>query len=171
MLEKKIQKKLGFSLLELLIYVSILSIIVVVISNTFISLSKGNGQSKAKSEVNSSIRFANELIKQDLKNASLVSVPVSGGTSNTLTLTRNGEIIVYDTLDGVLRRQEATNPPVNVTNPNVIVTALTFVRIENTNLVFNKTNVSIKVNMTFRYNSTNPDWFYYTSLQTTVNLY
>ena len=161
----------GFSLLELLIYVAILSGLVVIISSTFISLSKGNGQSQAKSEVNGAIRFATELLRQDLKNASAVSVPTAGTPSATLTLTRGGVTIIYDISGGILRRKEGAASPVNVTNSNITVSTPTFTRIENTNTVFSTTNVSIKINMTFAYNSNSSDWTYSASLQTTVSLY
>ena len=161
----------GFSLLELLIYVAILSGLVVVISSTFISLSKGNGQSQAKSEVNSAIRFATELLRQDLKNASAVTVPSVGTPSATLTLTRGGVTIIYDVSGGILRRKEGAADPVNVTTSSVTVSAPVFTRIENTNTVFSTTNVSIKINMTFAYNSNSSDWTYSASLQTTVSLY
>ena len=160
----------GFTLLELLIYVTIFSIISVVLVNVFISLSRADGQSSAKSEVDSAIRFSNELLRQDIKNASIISVPASG-SSSTLTLTRNAVTIVYDISNGILRRKEGNNNPVNLTDASIIVSTPTFARIENTNTVFNTTNVSIKINMTFSYNSTSADWVYTTSLQNTVNLF
>jgi Tfp pilus assembly protein FimT len=170
LLKKKIQKRGGFSLFELLIYIAVLSAIVVVISNILISLSRSNGQSQARSEVNSSIRFANELLRQDIKNASIITTPASGTSSSSLNLTRNGVVISYDVLNGVLRRTE-DGVLSSVTNSNISVDNLNFTRIENTNTEFSKTNISIKVNMTFRYNSTSPDWVYSTSLENTVSLY
>lgn len=170
-LKQKIVKNRAFSLLELLIYISILSIIMVIVSNTFISLSRSQGQSQARSEVDRDISFATELLKQDLKNASIVSVPAAVGTSSTLTLTRAGVVIVYDVSGGALRRKEGSATAVNVTSPNTIVSTPTFTRIENTNTVFSKTQVTIKVNMTFNYNSTSSNWTYSTALQTTVSLY
>ncbi len=170
-LKRKFLGKNGFSLLELLIYIAILSGLLIVVSSTFISLSKGRGQSGAKSEVQNSIRFSTELLKQDIKNASVVTTPSSIASSSTLVLTRAGVSIVYDVLAGVLRRKEGVASPVSVTNPNIFVGTTTFTRIENTNTVFNTTNVSIQIYMTFRYNATSTDWSYTDSLQTSVNLY
>lgn len=171
-LKQKNKKSIGFSLIELLIYVAILSGLMVVSSNMFISLSKGNGQSNAKSEVDSAIRFAGELLRQDLKNASVVSVPVSGGSSSSLTLTRAGTTIVYDVSSGVLRRKEGVAMPVNLTNSNITVGTPTFTRIENTNVVFTSSkNIVIKISMTFSYNGSGSDWVYSNSLQTSINLY
>jgi len=160
----------GFTLLELLIYVAIFAVITVLLANIFIALSKSNGQSNAKSEVDSAIRFSNQLLSQDLKNASAVSVP-SSGSSNSLTLTRADTTIIYDISSGALRRKEGSADPVSLTNTNIVVGTPTFTRIENTNAVFNTTNVSIKINMTFSYNSSSPDWSYSASLQNTFNLY
>ncbi len=174
-LKQKIQNNRAFSLLELLIYISILSVVVVIISNSFISLSRGQGQAQARSEVDRDISFATELLRQDIKNASIVSVPDTVGTSPSLTLTRSildvPTTIIYDVSNGVLRRKEGAAVAVNVTNPNIIVSTPTFTRIENTNTVFNKTQVTIKVNMTFSYNNTSSDWIYSTSLQTAISLY
>lgn len=157
-------------MLELLIYISILSILIVAISSTFISLSKGRGQSNAKSEVNNAIRFATELIRQDLKNASSVSTPASGTPNKSLVLVRDGSTITYDIANGYLTRNG-----VNITSGNVLVDAAknasAFTRVENTNTAFNTTNVSILVNIIFDYNSTSPDWKYTTNLRTSVSLY
>ncbi len=161
----------GFSLLELLIYVAILAVLVVIVANTFISLSRGSGQSQARSEVDSALKFAAELIKQDIKNASAITTPASGGSSSSLTLTRGGATIVYDVASGVLRRTVNAGAPQNITGSNITVSSPTFTRVENTNTVFSATDISIQIKMTFAYNSTSPSWNYTTSLQSTVNLY
>lgn len=165
----------GFSLLELLIYISILSILVVIISNTFIALSRGSGQSQARGEVDSSIRFAAELIKQDIKGASAITTPVTGGSGPSLTLTRSiggtPTTVTYDVVAGVLRRTEGVAAPVNITNSNITVSSPTFTRVENTNSFFGTTDISVRINMSFAYNSTSPDWSYATSLQTVAGLY
>ena len=165
------RKNEGFSLLELLIYISILSVLMVIIANTFISLSRGNGQSQARSEVDSTLRFATELVRQDIKNASAVTTPATGSSSSSLVLTRGGATIVYDVVNGTLRRTVNAGTPQNITGPNIIVSTPTFIRIENTNMVFNVTDISIQILMTFAYNSTSPAWSYSATLQSTVNLY
>jgi len=160
----------GFSLFELIIYIAILSGLMVISSNMFISLSKGHGQSSAKVEVNSAIRFATEILRQDIKNASIVSVPIAVGSDDTLTLTRGGNVIIYDVLGGSLRRKEGDSAAVSLTGPDISVGTPSFTRIENKNLIFNTTNVGIKAEMIFSYNSTSPDWNYSATLKTTTNL-
>lgn len=163
--------KRGISLLELLIYIALLSGLMVVVSDAFILLSKGRGQSEARSEINSAIRFAGELIKQDVKNATAVSAPALGTPGSTLSLTVSGNTILYDMLDGVLRRKVNAGAPEAVTGSYVTVDVPTFTRIENNNSisgVLNATTTAIQVAMTMRYNADGGDWTYEDSLRTTV---
>ncbi|MBI3634019.1 MAG: prepilin-type N-terminal cleavage/methylation domain-containing protein [Candidatus Yonathbacteria bacterium] len=160
----------GFSLLELLIYIAILSGLMVVVSDSFISLSKARGQAQARNEVNASIRFATERIRQDLKGASVITTPLLGTPSATLQATVSGTTIIYDTLAGELRRKEGAGSPVLVSGTNVLVDTPTFTRIENYNTPLAATTTAIQVAMTFSYNASSTDWTYTDMLRTTVNL-
>ena len=165
--------KQGFSLLELLIYVVILSGLMVVIANAFMSLSKGRGQSEARSEVNASIRFANERLKQDLKNASSLTTPILGTASSTLEMVIPGFTIKYDTLAGQLRRTEGTGLATTttaVTGPGIFVDTPTFTRFENYSTSLNATTTAVKISAVFHYNASSTDWMYQSALQTTISL-
>lgn len=160
----------GFSLLELLIYVAILSGLMVVVSDSFISLSRARGQAQARSEVNSAIRFATERIRQDLKGASVITTPVLGTPSVSLQATVSGTTIIYDVLAGQLRRKEGVASPVAVSGTNVFVSTPTFTRLENYNTPLGATTTAIQTAMSFRYNSSSTDWVYTDTLRTTVSL-
>ena len=160
----------GFTLIELLIYVALVSVIMVVTTDTFISLSKGQGQSEARSEVNTAIRFATDRIREDLVGASAVTVPAINSPSSTLQATVGGTTITYDTLNGQLRRQEGSNTPEAVTGTNIFVDQPTFTRIENYNSDLETTTTSIQISMMFHYNSSSTDWMYSSQMQTTVTL-
>ncbi len=169
--------KRGFSLLELLIYVAILGGLMLIISDSFISLSRGRGQAQARSEVNAAIRFAGERIRQDLKGASVVTTPILGTSASTLQMTVGGTEVCYDTLVGVLRRRESAcggaGAPIAVTGTNIFVDISTFTRLENYNSVpgiLNATTTAIQVAMTFKYNASSTDWTYSDRLQTTISL-
>ncbi len=159
----------GISLLELLIYIAILSGLMVVVSDAFISLSKGRGQAEARSEVNSAIRFAAERIKQDVKNASAISTPTLGTPASTLSLTVSGAPVVYDVLGGVLRRTE-NSVTASTTGSAVSVDAPTFTRLENSNSVLGATTTAIQTVITFRYDSSSGDWAYADTLRTTATM-
>jgi len=158
----------GISLLELLIYIALLSGLMVIVSDAFIMLSKGRGQAEARSEINSAIRFAGEIIKQDVKNATAVSAPLLGVPGSTLTLTVSGDTILYEMSGGTLRRKVNAGTPEAVTGGYVTVDVPTFTRIENHNSIHNATTTAIQVAMTMRYNAVSGDWTYEDSLRTSV---
>lgn len=167
----------GASLLELLIYIAILSGLMVIIVNMFVMISKGRGQSEARSEVNSAIRFAAERIRQDVKGASAVTTPILGTASPTLQMNVEGGLtVIYDTLVGQLRRSEGNGLSTTtalVTGTSVFVDTSTFTRLENNNTtpgIITATTTAIQVAMTFRYNASSTDWVYVNRLQTTMSL-
>lgn len=167
----------GFSLIELLIYISILSIIVIVTTTIFASLNRGRGQSEANGEVNSNLRFAIEKISQDIRSSSSVTTPASASsTSSSLILVAGGNTITYDVSGGQLRRQMNADQPdiitsglveVNTTNEPIL-----FTRMENTNAIFSppKKIISIEIFMNIRYKSASPDMQYKESKRTTISL-
>lgn len=158
------------SLLELLIYIAVLAGLMMVVSDSFISLSKGRGQSEARSEVNAAIRFATEKIRQDIKGASAVVTPVLGTASSTLNVTVGGTAVVYSVSGGQLMRTFDALAPVAVTGPSVYVSAPTFIRLENYGTAFGATTTAIQMAMSVRYNATSTDWSYSESLRTTISL-
>lgn len=172
-MKRKIKK--GFSLLELLIYIAVLSGLMVVISNAFISLSKGRGQAGARSEVNAAMRFAAERIKQDIKNASStipIVAPFLGETASSTLKVKSPDglsVITYDALLGQLRRNDG-GAYATTTGSNIFVDTPKFTRIENYSTALNATTTSIQVEMTFHYNASSTDWAYVDTLRTTVTL-
>lgn len=160
----------GMSLLELLIYITILSGLVTVMSSAFLSLARARGQSGSRSEVNAAMRFVGERLKQDIKNASTVTTPALGSPSNTLVATVGGVTVTYDVVAGRLRRQEGVATPVFLTGNVVRVDSSLFTRIENQNTVLPSTTTSIQVMMAFRYNATSTDWVYSDTLRTAISL-
>ena len=159
----------GFSMLELLIYLAILSGMMVVISDTFIELLMGRGQSEARNEVNASIRFATEKIRQDIKGASAVVTPTLGTPGATLQMTVSGTPVTYSVLLGQLRRND-NGTIATTTGSNVFVDPPTFTRLENYNTTLLATTTAMQVAMTFHYNASSTDWAYATTLRTTISL-
>ena len=161
----------GVSLMELLIYIAILSVILLVISSAFISISKTGGSVDARTEVNSNTRFASNRIIQDIKSASAVSVPaVVGGTAATLELTVSGDTILYDISAGQLRRKVNTGTPEPVTSNLVTVSSPIFTRLENFNSVFQATTTTVDINMTVTHVNTGSDYNYSSVINTTAAL-
>lgn len=167
----------GFSLIELLVYIMILSSLVLITTNLFMSLSNGRAQSEARTMVDSSLRFALEKIGQDIRSASSVTTPnIAGANSSSLILIASSSTITYSVASGKLRRQVDSNPPEDITSDNVEVdmvdSPLTFTRLENVNTVFDppKTNISIEIAMKIKYRSSGPQYQYAESKKTTISL-
>ena len=167
--DHKANKIRGVTLLELLIYVAILSGLTVVVAQAFLSVAKARGQSEARSEVNTAIRFATELIRQDIKAASVLTTPTLGTASDTLVATVSGATVTYAVVSGQLQRNGET-----VTGTAISVDAPSFTRLENYNSTIPTatlaTTTSVQVSMTFHYNSLSGDWTYADTLRTTVSL-
>lgn len=145
----------------------------VVISDAFLSLSRGKGQSEARSIVNSSLRFTTEKISQDLRQASSVTEPFLGTPSDNLVMTVSGSTITYCISSAKLRRQIngiCDDLSEVVTSDNVVATGITFTRLENTNAVLSETAISITANVSVRYNSSSPDLQYSANKNITVSL-
>lgn len=166
-MKEKYFKSSGITILELLIYIAILSGLMVVISDAFLMLSRGRGQAEAKSEVNSAIRFSGELIKQDIKNATAVSSPILGTASSTLSLTVSGAPVVYDVSLGALRRT-ASGVVSTTTSASIVVDTPTFTRLENYNSSLGATTTAVQVVITMRYNASTTDFLYSDTLRTSA---
>ncbi|MBI4692387.1 MAG: prepilin-type N-terminal cleavage/methylation domain-containing protein [Candidatus Terrybacteria bacterium] len=164
-------KNSGFSLLELLIYIAILAVVVVMISNIIFSLNKSRAKIEAESELNSNLRFSLLKIVQDIKEASSVSIPGTiGAASSTLQVFVSPNIVLYDVFDGRLRRTVDGGLPDIITSDKVFIQAPSFFRLENYNPVLNATTTGIQISLTMNYNSQSPDYNYSESVKTTASL-
>ncbi len=160
----------AFSLFELLIYMVILSGLMIIVSSSFLSLSKGRAQAQGRSEVQASIRFATERLRQDIKSASAVSVPASGQASSTLSLLIATTTVTYDMAAGTLRRKEGVATPIAITGNTIAVSAPSFTVISNYNSRLQATTTAVQILMTFMYSASSTDWTYSNTLRTSVTL-
>ena len=162
----------GFSLLELLMYIAVISIITLVLSSTLVSIYYGRGAAESRMEVNADLNYVFNRMGQDLKAGSVatVSVPATAGaTTSVLTFTAGGQTISYE-IDSQKVKRTAGGVPQYITGDDVIVESLSFTRRENANATLSKTFVSISVTMQARYNGGSPDKQFTESKQTTFTL-
>jgi prepilin-type N-terminal cleavage/methylation domain-containing protein len=161
----------GFSLLEMLVYVSLVAVLALFLSGTIVTLLKSRGATESQSDVHDSLRFAEEKITQDIRSATTLTTPgTAGTTATTLVMTVAGSTITYDVSGGVLRRQVNASAPVNVTSTGISVTSANFTRFENTNPSLAKTVVSIQAALVFANGSTSPDKQYSETKQFTATM-
>ena len=171
---RAIEHPSGFSLLELLIYMGVLSLIVLGVAAIFIAIQGGGTRSQVQSEVNSNLRFAVEKIEDDLRSATSITAPASlGAVSTTLTMSASGTTISYCVVSSTLRRQIGGACAASsdaITDPTVLVATSTFTRFENTNSVLNRTEISVQTDISMSYNGTGPEEQYSEEKITTTAL-
>jgi type II secretory pathway pseudopilin PulG len=169
----KINSK-GFSLLEILIYITVIAIVTAAIGGVFLSVAGGQARADAAAEVNSNISFALGKINQDILAASAVATPATAGeTSAALTVTVGATSITYCVVSGQIFRSAGgicNGSAEPITAAAVAVKSLTFTRLENTNSFLFKTIVSIQTVLTIGYNGANPDYQYSLTKQTSSSL-
>lgn len=166
----KTMRTRGFSLLELIIYIGILSLMVVILAGSFVSLTRGRTQSESRVEVESNARFALERISQDIWTASSLVTPILSTASSTLSLSVAGTSVVYDVVNGVLRRTVNAGTAEALTSSRVVVDPPTFTRLENYQSTLLATTTSVQVSMTVRSASAAPESVYSTTLRSTIDL-
>lgn len=151
----------GFSLVELLIYVSIFSVISALFIGLLFHATLGWTRSKVESEVQQNLRFAMEDIARTSQQATAVSSPAVGSSANALSLVVGGQTVQYSLSGTTLQKQIGANPAENITTDIVKVTYLKFKTLQNTA----PSNASVQATttqfaMTVEYNSTNEQYIY-----------
>ncbi|QQG52606.1 MAG: hypothetical protein HY931_00010 [Candidatus Falkowbacteria bacterium] len=167
----KIKLKSGFTLMELLLYLSVLLIMSVILANTFLLINKGGANVQAKSELNSNFTFINAKIKRDILLATALTTPATAGaTSSVLDLTVEGQSIKYTLSGNRITRQINSQPAEYISSDFVKINDLQFTRSENSNSVLGKKRVGVEIDFSGAYNSTSPELNYTQSQKTTINL-
>jgi prepilin-type N-terminal cleavage/methylation domain-containing protein len=151
---KNKNSKSGFTLIEVIVYLGIVSIILVSISYLIIDIISGQSKSNAGQEVNYNIRLINNYLVRDIGAASAI---VSLSASN-LVLDSVGNTITYnfDAINKKLTRQLNSDSPVDL-NTNKVEIVGSF-----TDLSYLNRAKNIKVNLTvdFKNPGNLPDYRY-----------
>jgi type II secretory pathway component PulJ len=156
----KINNK-GFSLLEILIYITVIAVVTLAVSAIFISIANGQAKADAKAEMDSNLRFITDKINQDISAAAAIATPATAGqTAATLSLTIGASTINYCVVNNQLRRSSSgicDGSAELLSGQAVTVKNLSFTRMENTNTYLSKTAVSIQTSLTLSYTGANQD--------------
>ncbi len=138
----KIQKSLlslksktikGFTLIELILYMGLLSILLLVLTQIFITVLEGQIEAEATSAVAGDGRFLYTRFIHDVHNADSISTPQNlGDTANTLEFSRNSISYSYSLVNGNLLFTDPTGTS-QLNGINTEVSNLQFRRIGNVN--------------------------------------
>ncbi|NUM25493.1 MAG: type II secretion system protein [Candidatus Buchananbacteria bacterium] len=100
---KKSQKQSGFTLIELILYLAIVSIILVSISYLMLDMLSGQTKNYTSQDINQQLRFISNIITKDIRAAQ----DITSISDDNLVLTMPGDDITlhFDTANSTLTRQ------------------------------------------------------------------
>lgn len=147
---KKPQK--GFTLIEMIIYLAIVSIVLVSITYLILDIMSGQTRTNAGEEVNYNSRFISQILTREIK----VAQNIGSISSSSVTLTMPGDDIVYTFVPGdlTLTRQVGLAAAQIVNTSQVEVTG-SF--INNSYLARNK-NISVNLMIDYKNPANLPDY-------------
>ncbi|MCX6704387.1 MAG: hypothetical protein NTZ07_02975 [Candidatus Woesebacteria bacterium] len=94
----------GFTIVELLIYMGLMSIFLVVLMGIFTSALKTKLASESTSGISQDSRYILSKLSYDVNNADSVTSPALGITGTSLQIVASGSVITYATVSGNLTR-------------------------------------------------------------------
>lgn len=121
--------KKGFTLVEMLLYLAILSIVVLAFSSFMFLSYTSRVKAAVIAEVEQQGSQTMSLITQNIRNAASITAPSPGSTSNVLTLTEYTGALSPTTFDqsvGVMRIREGASTAVNIISNRVTAPNLSF---------------------------------------------
>lgn len=100
---RHLQKKSGFTLVELLVYFGLFSILLVVLSSVFITMLEQQTQDTAQSALQQESEYILTKLKYEINNADEIVMPASpGATLQSLTLRTDGTEKVFSLVNSQL---------------------------------------------------------------------
>lgn len=143
----------GFTLLEFLLYISLVGIILLVAGAIGLNVLFGKAKLGAIEEVSQNARFTIEKIADRVRNAEAINSPAQGASASTLSLqmaNAGQNPTVFDLSGGVARIKEGAGATTDLTSNEVTVTALQF-----SNISYTDTPGTVRIQMTIKL--TNPE--------------
>lgn len=150
---RKQKLKKGFSLVETLLYIAIVSTVVVALTS-FLSVNQNTAaRNQTINEIDQQGAQILQTITQTIRNATSVTGPVVGTPGSTLTLVVTDGAkspTIFDLSGGAIRIKEGAGAAINISSNRVTASAVTF-----TNLKPGSAKDSIKIQFTLTYNNPN----------------
>lgn len=119
----------GYTLIELLLYVTIVSSLLLGITVFYGMMNEVHVENQTITEVNQQGTAAMEQITQSIRNASSVTAPAVAATGNSLTLVvpaAAASPTIFDMNGTTLQMKEGTAAAIALTNSKVQISGLTF---------------------------------------------
>ncbi|MEI6228437.1 MAG: prepilin-type N-terminal cleavage/methylation domain-containing protein [Candidatus Saccharibacteria bacterium] len=145
--------KKGFTLIETLLYMAILSVVIVALSSFLFLSYTSRVKASVIAEVEQQGSQTLNLITQNIRNSASITAPALGNSGASLTLTEYAGAnspTVFDQSGNTMRITEGASAAVNITSNRVVVSNLSF-----QNLTRFGTPGNVKVSFTLTH--INPD--------------
>lgn len=148
---------MGFTLIELVFYLAIASIILLSVGSLFRTMSELRLKNQVIITVEEEGRQAMDYILKSIRSATSVSSPIPNNNSPSLTLNINGVINIFDISTNRLRLTEGASQPIFITSDKTTVSDLTFQNLANTST---KDNIGVQFTLTYINNTSRPEYNY-----------
>ena len=129
-------KQLGFTLVEILLYIAISATLISVVSVFILTSLQSRVKNQVIAEVNSEGVFVSQMISQLIRNAETINSPSTGTSSASLSLNVNDAALdpaVFDLSSSRIRLIEGVSASINLTSSRIIVSNLTFQNLSRSN--------------------------------------
>lgn len=121
---KKLNLNKGFSLIEMLVALTVLSIIAIIVTQAVVSSIKGAKRSDSDSHLKENLSYAISIMERHLKNARTATCADNNLTVNYTDANQTATNFSYNAAGGFVASGSASIP---LTGSNINVTSLTFV--------------------------------------------
>jgi len=129
-----VKNKKGFTLIEIIIYFTILSAILLIVTDLFLRISEGSLEGTSKSRVEVEGEYILKRLNFDIRRAQEVRDPdTPGGSGPILWLIIGGSDYKYTLNGSVVNLQVAASPPTPITGNSIEASSLNFTHIANPN--------------------------------------
>jgi streptogramin lyase/type II secretory pathway pseudopilin PulG len=158
--------KKGFSIIELLIYTAVFSIVVITFITVFVVIIRIQNSQSASAEVETQSQYVLQQMQYNIEQASLIDMPLdTPSTTLTLRMSSSSTDPTQITLSGgtLYLQQTASGDPQALTSGQVIVSNLSFTRHD-----YNNANDSVNISFTISYNTANPQQAFSQIVRTSV---
>lgn len=124
-MKKKFRLQSGFTFIELLLYISIVTIVLIALIPYAWSVIEGSAKNANQREVFSQARYVSELIKYEIRNATGINNVAATSISLVKSAAADNPAVI-DLLSGKIRIKKGAQAVVNLNSNDTTVSTLTF---------------------------------------------
>lgn len=131
-----LKNRKGFTLVELILYVSVSTLVTLAASGLIILIIQARVKSQTVAEVEQVGSQVMNLITQTARNSPQINSPLSGGTSSVLSLANQSSTknpTIFDVQSSTIRITEGASSPVPLTSSRLLASSLLFQNLSRAN--------------------------------------